>query len=328
MFLRTFKSNQPFAIALMVLIGLLLWVKAFLHPPAYEFFYDRYPMPLYEITRSLLGYGVFSVIIGWILLAITGFMLVRLNTRFIFIQDRTHLPLLFFFILAGGFTLLQGFSPVMVAAIFILLALERLLGTYRVDTLSFNPFEAGFLIALACLFYANSFIFLIIVWIALILLRPGFWREWIYTILGFATPFLILLSVYYLADIGFGRFYHIVRAVFVVHQQDPVLSPAYRFYGAYILLVLIITSLFLLKVIQAKKIIARRTFNLLFWMFFVIVAGYFVIPSASYEMIIIAAIPVSYNISNFMLYTRTRKWLLDFLFVLFFILLGYALLNS
>jgi hypothetical protein len=328
MLLRIFKSNQPFSIALMVFIGLLLWIKPFAQPPLQEFFYDRYPMPLYELSKSMMGSGTFSVVLGWILLIVTGFMLVRLNTRFIFIQDRTHLPLLIFIMLAGGFPLLQGFSPVMVAAILILLAMERLLGTYRVDVLSFNPFEAGFFVGLASLFYANAFIFLLVVWIALILLRPGFWREWAYTILGFASPFLILLSVYYLSDIGFERFYHIVRAVFTAKNVEPVVSAAFQFYGLYVLLALIIASLLLLKVFPAQKIIARRTFNLLFWMFFITIAAYFAIPSASYEILILAAIPVSYNLSHYLLYAKIRKWMLDLFFALFFILLVYAVLSQ
>ncbi len=309
----------------MVLIGISLWIKSFLHPHPMSFFYDSHPMPLYALTLSLVSKGKASILLALALLIITGFMLIRLNTRFIFIQDRTHLPLFFYLCITGGMVFLHQLNPVVPASIFILLALERMLASYRIDRLSMNPFEASFLLGIASLFYAPAGLFLVLLWFAQALLRPSYWKEWLYTILGFALPYIFLYGYYYLS----GRDFHVqTRELLTFLEQNPhtpALSVTYRIYIGYILLMVLISSIFMLRVFQAKKILARRTFNLLFWWFILSIAIYFLVPSASYEMIIIAVIPVSFILAHYFNYTKIRPWIAEFMFVVFAFLTLYTI---
>lgn len=312
----------------MVLIGISLWIKSFLHPLPLSFFYDSHPMPLYALTLSLVSKGKASIILALALIVITGFMLIRLNTRFIFIQDRTHLPLFFYLCISGGMIFLQQLNPVVPASIFMLLALERMLASYRIDRLSMNPFEASFLLGIASLFYAPAGLFLVLLWFAQALLRPSYWKEWLYTILGFALPYIFLYGYDYLS----GRDFNVQTSELLIFlEQNPhasALPITYRIYIGYILLLVLISSFYMLRVFPAKKILARRTFNLLFWWFILSIAIYLLVPSVSYEMIIMEAIPVSFILAHYFNYTKIRPWIAELLFVIFAFLSLYSIWSN
>jgi hypothetical protein len=322
--LKIFKSNQPTAVILIVLLGMSLWLKSFTHPVPQEVFYLNHPMPLFGLLQYLLGVGFASKLIALVLLIITGFMLVRLNTKFIFIQDRTYLPLFFFILLAGCYKSFQQLNPVVPAVIFLLLAFERMLETYRVDKLSLNPFEASFLVSIASLFYAPSAFFLLLIWIAVGLLRPGYWREWIYTFLGFAMPYLFLYSYYYLSGKNFSiQSRALVDFIFIPFSPG-VSSSSFRLFLLYLMLLILISSIYLVRYYPAKKIISRRTFMLLFWWFLTVFGVFLFLPSVSTEIIILAAVPIAYVLSHFFLYAKSRKWIQELLFDVFLGILFYS----
>jgi len=322
--LKIFKSNQPAAVIFMVLIGICLWLKSFFHPVVEEVFFNNHPMPLFALLRYLLGSGFASRLVALILLIITGFMLIRLNSKYIFIQDRTYLPLFFMILIAGSSRTFQQLNPVIPAAIFILLALERMLGTYRVDKLSLNPFEAAFMVAIASLFYAPSVFFLLMIWIAVGILRPGYWREWIYTILGFLMPYLFLYSYYYLSGINFSNQSKMLLDFMYLHYSPGIPSNSYRMFLVFLTILMIISGLAMVRYYPAKKILARRTFMLFFWWFLTVTGVFFLLPSVSTEILILAAVPIAFVLAHFFMYVKSRSWIQELLFDLFLGFLFYS----
>ncbi len=322
--LKIFKSNQPAAVIFMVLLGVCLWLKSFAHPVAEEVFFNNHPMPLFALLQFLLGSGFASKIVALTLLIITGFMMISLNSKFIFIQDRTYLPLFFLLLIAGSSRTFQQLNPVIPAAIFLLLALQRMLGTYRVDKLSLNPFEAAFLVAVASLFYAPAAFFLLMIWIAVGILRPGYWREWIYTILGFAMPYLFLYSYYYLSGKNFSIQSAALLDFMFLHYSPGIPSNSYRLFLIYLSVLTLIAGITMIRFYPAKKILARRTFMLLFWWFLTVSGVFLLLPSVSAEILILAAIPVSYVLAHFFMYVKSRLWIQELLFDLFLGFLFYS----
>ena len=308
----------------MVLLGISLWLKSFAHPAIEMAFFNNHGMPLFALLQSLLGNGFASRLFALILLIITGFMLIRLNSKFIFIQDRTYLPLFFFILLAGGYLPLQKLNPVIPAAIFLLIALEKMLETYRVDRLSLNPFEAAFLISIASLFYAPSVFFLLMIWIAVGILRPGYWREWVYTLLGFAMPYLFLYSYYYLTGQDFNVRSRALVDFMFIRFSPGIASSAYRLFLIYLMLLVLIASIYMVRYYPVKKILARRTFMLLFWWFITGLGVYLILPSISTEIIILLAVPMSYILAHFFIYARSRPWIQELLFDVFLGFLFYS----
>ena len=142
MLLKTFKRIQPSVILLIILMAVGIWFNTFLNPANSNFFFNDHPMPLYGILISFISpVSIWGTLITMIIWVIHGFLLVRLNTKFFFINERTYLPAVIF-ILSGCFiTDLQYFNPVIISSIFLLIAIERLIDSYRDTNISFNSFE-------------------------------------------------------------------------------------------------------------------------------------------------------------------------------------------
>jgi len=58
--------------------------------------------------------------------------------------------------------------------------------------------------------------------------------------------------------------------------------------------------------LNIKKIKARKTFTELIWTLVISFAVYFILPSASVELILIAAIPLSYITTHYFIFNRNR----------------------
>ena len=77
-----------------------------------------------------------------------------------------------------------------------------------------------------------------------------------------------------------------------------------------------------MRVYPVKKIYSRKYFMFFLWLFIVTLAIYFIIPSAGYEMIIIAALPVSFLFTHYFVNVKPG-WINRMLFDMFFGFLVY-----
>jgi hypothetical protein len=182
---------------------------------------------------------------------------------------------------------------------------------------------ASFLIAIASLIYARSLILILVVWIGLAILRPVRWREWVFTILGFLTPYVLLFSWYYLSGQDLAENWEKIRFNFV-HDREPYYINIYYliFYG-YLLLILLGASRKMIGSYQILKIYIRKFYQLNFWLFAFVLAFFLIIYSRAIEMIYFLAIPVSYVLSYYFLNIRSK---LAGEIVFGLLVAGYALL--
>jgi hypothetical protein len=322
MILRLFKSKQPATIVLIILTGLMVWLRPFFDAGISRAFpFDSDPMPLYHLLTLVLWHNhYFRVLFAFIFVIFTGFLLVRLNTRYIIITERTNLPALFFILLSSSIVGLNRLNPVIFGALFLLLAIDRILESYKQEGLSYRYFEAALLLAIGSLFYANLIFFVIILWVALALFRPFHWREWVFTILGIAIPYLFLFSYYYLNNISFSE--SVTRVTTHIMPDHTALSfkRPYTIFITYLFFLIIVASEFMIRHFPTKKIQARKTFMLFFWLFLSSLAVYLLVPSSSIELIYILAIPVSFVLSHYFAFAKS-KWLPEALFIILLILI-------
>jgi len=317
MFLRIFKSNMPIVIFLISLLALGLWLKSFFDIPPREFTFDLVQMPLYKVLKNILGNNwILRVISGLLFTLLLSFSLVRLNTKYFFINKRSYLPSLLFILIASSLHALNRLNPVIIAAFFLVIALDRIIGTYRQDGLSYNYFEASFSISFGSLFYLNLAAFLPITWIGLILFRPFKWREWLFTLIGFALPYIFLISYYYLVDKNLVHRVTNIYNNFKVTNGRYYLKDEYFLFLGYLGLLMILASNHIIKNFPKKKIHARNSFILLLWVFIISLIAFFVLPSASLELLIISSIPLSYLITNYFLFMKSKRWSEIFFFML------------
>jgi hypothetical protein len=259
----------------------------------------------------MFSFGVLSLML---------FILVSFNTSVFFINERTFLPAVIYLLFGAMFPQNQVLNPVLPASVFLMLALIRIMGAYRKPGTAFNFFDAGILISIGSLFYANLIWFGILVIVGIALLRSGDIREIIAAIIGIAVPYAIAAGIYYVTGKDLLLFFSDLRINLFGRAAESnfgtVTIIALIFSG-----LLVLVSLgFLFSQLNSKKIKSRKTFYLLLWVFIISIALYIFMPSASVEVLWLAAIPAGYFLVHYFIFSG-RKLVPGIIFSAFFLLI-------
>lgn len=307
--LKYFKSYSSSLIIVLPLIGLALWGSTYYYQQSAIFSYDGYQMPLYALLIKFIGGAPFwSMIISLVVILLTALLLVMLNTRYIIIPERTYLPAVLFTLISGGLAALHGPHPVIFGSLFLLFAIYKIFGSYKATKLSYNFFEAGFLLGVGSLFYLPIAGFFIITWISLAILNRHYWREWIFPLLGFIATYILVLSYYYLYT---DNLYAFLTGMLDGLTENNMLAYPEKYYYIFLgvlLFCIIIGSYFMLSVFQTLKIHARKYYLVFFWLFILSIGMYILIPSAGVELLVPATLSVSYLLTKYYISCRS-KWL-------------------
>jgi hypothetical protein len=318
---KKFRETGPDVVILIVIILLLTWTGAFLHPhvPSDQGF-DVKPMPLFNLLMSMTDFSpLFSVIIAFLLVLLTAYLLVNFNTSAFFISERNFLPALIYILLSCYFPQFQVLNPVLPAAIFLILGIRKIIESYKVQGTAFSFFDAGMLISVGSLFYAGLIWFGLLLIIGIAILRTGSIKEIIVSILGLAAPVFIVYSFFYVTGKDMGSMLSAVT--YNLFANDANFS-----FSALTLVVLIISGIAvlisvaqLLSAINSKKIKSRKTFILLLWTFLIVAGVYLLLDPVSAEIQWLAVIPPSYFLSHYFVFSRGKllpEIMLAVLFVL------------
>jgi hypothetical protein len=108
------------------------------------------------------------------------------------------------------------FSPALVANTFLILIFSRLFGTFRRERCDRDLFDIGFSLALAMLFYPPSFVWLVFIVIALILLRPLRLREYFIVLIGLLNLYFLSWVVNFSFGLGYPLYQHFL-SLFNIH---------------------------------------------------------------------------------------------------------------
>lgn len=323
MLLRIFRGNGPGVILMIVLTLLAVWASAFIKLQRhFSLYFDLDPMPLYGLLSGIIGTNPFPGIIFTIfLVSLLAFSLVNLNTSLFFINERTYLPALFYILLSGLFPQYQLMNPAIFAAMFLMVAIKKIMDTYRVPGIAYNFFDAGILIATGSLFYAGLIWFGLLLIVGMALLRTWDIKEIAIAIAGLLTPYVITFGIYYLLDKDLHSLFSIMEynlfgknSIYAITRLTAV---ALAFFGS----VTLIAFLDLLRVMNSKKIKSRKTFYLLLWIFLISLLMFIIMKSVSVEIVWLAGIPTSYLMAHYFVFV-TKKWIPDILFSLLFILIA------
>ncbi len=322
MLLRLFKGTGPGVIFMIAVSFVALWISAFLDPqmPG-QAIYETSPMPLYGVIRLLIGnHPLAGVIFSFLIVSVMVFLLTYFNTSVFFINERTFLPAFIYILFSSIFPEYQLLNPVLPAALFLMLAVMRIMETYREPGTAFSFFDAGILISIGSLFYINVIWFDLLVIIGIALLRTGNIKEITISVLGLITPYFLVIGFYYVLGKDIGAFLSDITSNLFGE------TPGYYFSRLIIIvlifsgLIFLISIVFLLMQMNSKKIKSRKTFFLLLWALFLSLASYFSLPSVSVEIIWITGIPASYIIANYFVFVR-KKILPEIIFSGFFLLI-------
>ncbi|MGA1978561.1 MAG: DUF6427 family protein [Bacteroidales bacterium] len=318
---KIFKGTGPGVLFLIALTLGASWADVFIHPRAAGMpIFETEPMPLYGILKFLLGgHAAPGLIFTMLCLCLVLFLLVNFNTTVFFINERTFLPALFYILIIAVFPEYQIFNPVLPASLFLLLAMRCIINTYRKEGTAYDFFDAGIFISIGSLFYANLIWFGALVIIGIIMLRNANIREIIIALLGMAAPFVLTAGLYYVLGRDPGTLLSMVRDNLFERAPAVDFSRLKVIVLIYMGLMLIVSMVFLLSLMNSKKIKSRKTFSLLIWCFIISLALFFLMPSVSVEMIWITAIPAGYFLTHYFVFQK-RKIFVEIVFSLFILL--------
>ena len=272
--------------------------------------------PLYLLIQN---WALPSIISGLILFILTAILIQRINVEYGFFRVKTIFPGIIFILVTGGFLEMRNFHPVYIAILFLLVSIYRLFSAFDLRKPYSKIYDACFLLGLGSLFYINLLALLpAFISGGSILGRETHWREILISIFGFITPWLFVITWFFLFD-------RIPEMISVL--KDNLLTPNDRIVGnipvmvflGFLILLTLAGSYRILVQYDEKKVSIRQYFLIFFLMFASSILSIVLIPSASTEVLLVAAIPVTFLLSNLLLSFKRVIWGE----IIIFLLLGF-----
>lgn len=309
MILKALKLHQPFHLLLIPIIAILLWIKPFMMPQAYPFYPGEDTMILYQPISVLLSNSpLLSNVMAFAFTLLLAFLIFKLNVQYTFIRVRSFLPSSLFILLTSGVPALHAMHPIYPAALFLIMAIDRIFNSYEKETIHSNAFDAGLLLSIGSLFYWNLVFFFPLIWFGFIVVKPKVnWREYILSTIGFAMPWLAALA-YYMAIGAQDELRQTVMANLTFNNSFLKGNLLHQIYTGYLALLILLGSYYLLSQYDDKRISSRKFFKVFFWAFLIAVILLTASPAVSQEFVIVLAIPLAYLLGNYFIFMKHQLW--------------------
>lgn len=316
MILRIFKSNKLSNLFFIPIAVLAFWAGKIFSPFTYSYSPGEAKNVLYAAINRWIGdLPLLSVILSAVFVVILAVLIEMIIVRYQFIRIRTRLPAILFVLIVGGLTSMHSMHPVYFAAIFLLLAIFRLFGIFDIAKAYNVVFDVGFLLGVGALFYLNLFAVVPAFIVGVFVLgRAAGWREFVILIIAFLLPFAFAYSYYFYTDQ-----IDIINQVYIQTVTNSLNTLKgnllLQIYLGILVLFTVLASIDISSHYDTKKVSSRKYFTVFFYIFIFSMISYVFIPATSQEMLIIAAIPVTFLLSNFFVFLKNR-WLGELFFTL------------
>lgn len=198
--LKLFRTNTLAQVLIILLVSVLLWLRAFLHP---------LPAPIYgggDLFYWMAGKlsPWLATLLGYLVVLAGGVLLSSLMYRHKLVSQGTLLPTLLYVVaMSLGHPTLTPFS---VAALLMILCADQLMLTSTLLSIDIGrTFGAAASLSLATLFCPTAVVFAIPLLLNMFNFSLYSWRDWTMLLLGLIAPYLLLETCFYVAD---NLFYH------------------------------------------------------------------------------------------------------------------------
>ena len=304
MLLKIFKNNPILLLVSSLLFCMVLWSTAILHPG--------------EITRSYTDITLLAPFFDWMhnfpmvkgILGVALLLLIaglwnRIVNKHSLLKQSTYFPFFFMVLLLSCRTPLIGFYPALIASLFLVLFLDRLISSYKKERALSNVFDAGLFIGIATLFYIPSLLFLMVLWVGLFTIRTISGRELLCSVIGFILPFVFTFTynlVFYPAYPWYnkiaGKFvYHVIHLTFSWQQWIIITG---------ISVTAAVSLWFFVNKASDNVLKAQKFWNLLMWFMLIAAVSVLICPVKDARAFAIFAIPGSFVLSVYFLKTRAK----------------------
>ncbi|MGE0077839.1 MAG: DUF6427 family protein [Bacteroidales bacterium] len=317
--LSFFRKSQLTTIITVICVFAAIWLKTFINGASFPFIFDSINMPLYQLVAKFLPPNLFySKIVTFLIIIAVAIYLLQLNSRFIIIKQRTYLPALFFFLISSALVPVQRINPAVFASLFITIGLDHIFSIYQKHDPLDNLFRAGISLSIASLFYAPAITIYLLLLIGLLILRAFDLREWVVALLGLALPWGFLLLIRFWLNIDFESTMNMVSNNLITKTESSINDIIPIIFTALVGIPTLVALLYAIPNMANQKISIRKYQNLFLWMLLISLLTFALVPTCSYEIAYILAIPLSFQLSNYFSNVKVKFWP-KLLFILVFV---------
>lgn len=316
MILKFYKSDNLTGLVLLPLMALLFWLPGLLNPNAVDF---SGASPLFQ-WLSNLGSPTFSQLLGLLIIVISALILNDVINKNELFNRNTLLPALLYIIFMSAIKEHQVLSPIVISNLFWILAFKRLFNIYSQVPCKKEVFDATVLILFGGLFYFPSILMVALVWVALIILRPFVWREWVLPFFAF-----IIFGVYYIVALIWRNTFNNWLDYFTFDSEQyssiniAISWPYYVLLGVAVILV----SFSGYTILRQYKASSLRFRKIIFFFLFIIILSITILSIVQYfsnenVYLLVGAVPLSLLITFYFNYAK-KEWLSQLYFYTMFI---------
>ena len=305
--LRFFRSYHNMVIVTILLIGIGSWIHVFdgsedFHCSEYGAFMFRALNGCFVDIQGLYAW------LGLILFFLAVFMMIYANARLHLIDKISYLPALCYVLLVGGVPEIHLFNPELIATILFVAGFMFLARSFESERLSYKIFTASAFISIATFFYQYMYVYMLVVWFVVALLRPGYWREWVFSILGFALPLFFAFSWFFLVDDDYTRMGAFFDEICTIQRMTPSWSITSIVFIISCILLFVITFVYTLQYISSKKVVFRNRYYVLAMIVVVTLGMIFIVPDTFPQVWYLLAFPMSFIMANYLNTIKSIRW--------------------
>jgi hypothetical protein len=306
------KNRQPIGLLMAIAILLGAWIWAGLQitiPPV------KYSMPLFELVVSGLKFQPLILMsINVLLILITALTWNNTLNANELLPAKTWYPAFFYMLFMSSSPLQTQINPIIFSNAMLALIVYRIMDNYRKDEAFAAMFDSGFYTGIGMLFYFPVIILFPLIWVALIVMRPFIWREWIIALLGLSIPLLFTFTYYFWYDslnvLVYDKiFYPTQDFVFLLSEQ----RTSFLLVGLWWLVCGVLSILHvMLKGWTVNTIVSRNFLVFNGWFLALSLISFLMVPVTSFQYFSLVALPLSIYLSNYFIQMK-RQWIADLL---------------
>lgn len=266
MFIKLFRTESFLQLFLLLTVGILLWLPAFIHPVASPSAWS--PVPLYEKTIHVVGTATYTnTILAFLLIITHGILFTLLLSAHDLSPRNNVLPAIIYMIFMSWNPTMLTLHPGLITNTVLLVFLYLFLKIYEKPDAFKEVFSACFTLSIACFFDAPVVVLLLLVWLGFIIYRVFTWREWVISLIGFGLPLLYMAFYYFWTDHLSSVATRIITLKNQLHLIDYHLDPVTLIIQLIFGLLIFAAILRVYGIIQEKVISIRKKFIFIIWFF-------------------------------------------------------------
>lgn len=265
-------------------------------------------MPFYQLVFGAIHkVPVLNHLIAMLLMLLIGYMLIRIGVRDQLLERRSLMPAIFFILVAAALPESRQLSPALLGSVFYLFCFAILFEVHDKKPDTFTVFTAGVTLVLGSLFYLKLIWFIPLMWGSLRTMRPVTWRELFYPVVAYILLALFLFTWYW-GILGDGKLFRevVVNNLAFSGGFAPYHFSVYLLYG-YILLLVLVTSIYMISHFQSRKSLIQNIYQVLFYMFLMGALFYVLVARFDPSGLVFVAIPLCYVFSNYF-HRKRNPW--------------------